>query len=96
LSLIPIGIEFSGLVKKIPSLCPIRSRVAMSCVPSFGWAVVEWTVDVDPLVMEGQGLEIFSVGTIVSVSSYMEYREDGLFPPRLGFVCSDLLDWQIC
>jgi hypothetical protein len=45
--------EFSGLVEKIPSLCPIRSRVAMSCAPPSGWAVAEWTVNVGPLVMGG-------------------------------------------
>jgi hypothetical protein len=45
------GSEFSDLVKKIPSLCPIRSRVTMSCAPPSGWVVTEWTVDADPLVM---------------------------------------------
>jgi hypothetical protein len=48
---IPIGSEFSGLVKKIPSLCLIHSRVAMSCAPPSGWTVAEWTVDAGPLVM---------------------------------------------
>jgi hypothetical protein len=47
-------------------------------VPPFGWTVAEWTVDADPLVMGGQGSKIFSAGTIVSVSFYMEYREGGL------------------
>jgi len=36
-------------------------------------------------VMRGQGSGIFAAGTIVSVSSYMEYREGGLFPPRPSF-----------
>jgi hypothetical protein len=61
--------EFSGLVKKIPFLCLIRSRVTMSCAPPSGWAVAEWIVDAGPLVMGGQGSGIFSAGTIVSVSS---------------------------
>jgi hypothetical protein len=39
------------LVKKIPSLCLIRSRVTMSCAPPSGWTVAEWTVDAVPLVM---------------------------------------------
>jgi hypothetical protein len=59
-------------------MCPVRSRVTVSCVPPFGWTVAEWTVDADPLVMGGQGSKIFSAGTIVSVSFYMEYREGGL------------------
>jgi hypothetical protein len=37
--------EFLGLVKKISSLCLIRSRVTMSCAPLPGWAVAEWTVE---------------------------------------------------
>jgi hypothetical protein len=61
--------EFLGLVKKIPSLCLIRSRVTMPYEPPFVWAVAEWTVDADPLVIEGQGLGFFSAGTNVSVSS---------------------------
>jgi hypothetical protein len=39
----------------------------MSCAPPFSWAVAEWTVDAVPLVMGGQGSEIFSAETIVSV-----------------------------
>jgi hypothetical protein len=65
----PLEGEFSGLVKKIPSLCPNRSRVTMSCVPPSGWTVAESTVDAALLVMGGQGSGIFSDGTIVSVSS---------------------------
>jgi hypothetical protein len=53
----------------------------MSCAPPSGWAVAEWTIDVDPLVMGGQGSGIFLARTIVSVSSYMEYREGGLSLP---------------
>jgi hypothetical protein len=51
----------------------------MSCAPPSGWAVTEWTVDAGSLVVEGQGSEILLAGTIVSVSSYMEYRENDLF-----------------
>jgi hypothetical protein len=47
----------------------------MFCAPPSGWAVAEWTVDVDPLVMGDQCLRIFSIGTIVSVS--ILYREGG-------------------
>jgi hypothetical protein len=43
--------EFLGLVKKIFSLCSIRSQVTMSCVPPSGWVVAGWMVDVGPLVM---------------------------------------------
>jgi hypothetical protein len=50
----------------------------MSCAPPSGWAVAKWTVDAGLLVMGGQGSGIFLTGTIVSVSSYMEYREVGL------------------
>jgi hypothetical protein len=50
----------------------------MSCAPPSGWAVAEWTVDAGPLVMGARVRGFFSVGTIVSVSSYMEYREGGL------------------
>jgi hypothetical protein len=57
----------------------------MSCASPSGWAVAEWTVDAGPLVMGGQGSGIFSAGTIVSVSSYMEYREGGLSLPAEFF-----------
>jgi hypothetical protein len=57
----------------------------MSCAPPSGWTVAEWTVDAGPLVMGGQGSGIFSTGTIVSVSSYMEYREGGLSLPGQVF-----------
>jgi hypothetical protein len=57
----------------------------MSCAPPSGWAVAEWTVDVGPLVMKGQGSEIFSTGTVVSVSSYMEYGEGSLSLPDRVF-----------
>jgi hypothetical protein len=63
----------------------------MSCAPPSGWAVAEWTVDAGKLVMGGQGSGIFSAGTIVSVSSYTEYREGGLsLPGRVFFFGSNL------
>jgi hypothetical protein len=34
----------------------------MSCASPSGWAIAEWTVDANPLVMGGQGSEIFSAG----------------------------------
>jgi hypothetical protein len=58
----------------------------MSCAPPSGWAVAESTVDAGPLVMGGQGSGIFSAGTIVSVSSYMEYRAGGLPLPGRVFL----------
>jgi hypothetical protein len=69
----------------------------MSCAPSSGWAVAEWTVDADPLAMGGQGSGIFSAGTIVSVSSYMEYREGGLsLPGRVFLESIKIFYFQTC
>ena len=40
---IPIEGEFRAWLKKIPSLCPARSRVTF-CAPPSGWAVAKWAV----------------------------------------------------
>jgi hypothetical protein len=87
LGLIPIGSEFSGFVKKIPSLCPIRSRVAMSCVSPSGWAVAEWTVDASPLVM-GSGFGNF-LGRDHCFGLFLYGIPGGRsFPPRSSFLIS--------
>jgi hypothetical protein len=33
------------LVKKISLLCPASSQGSKSCVPSFGWPVTKWIVE---------------------------------------------------
>jgi hypothetical protein len=87
--LIPLGGEFLGLVKKIPLLCPIRSRVTISCSPPSGWAVAEWTVDAGPLVMGCQGSGVFSARTNVSVS--LNIISGGRsFPPRPSYFFVDV------
>jgi hypothetical protein len=53
----------SGLIKKILSLCLIHSRVSSPRRHPPAWAVAEWAVVVGPLVMGGQGSEVFSIGT---------------------------------
>jgi hypothetical protein len=60
----------------------------MYCASPSGWAFAEWTVDAGPLVRGGQGSGIFSAGTIVSVSSYMEYREGRLSLPGRVLLCT--------
>jgi hypothetical protein len=84
---IPLGTTLESLDLLLRcSLCPIRSRVAMSCAAPSSWAIAEWTVDASPLVIGGQCSGIFSTGTIVSVSSYMEYQEGDLsLPGRVLF-----------
>jgi hypothetical protein len=74
LGLIPSVDEFLDLAKQILSLFLVRSRATVSCAPLSGLgAVVDWVIDTDrdgPLVVEGQGLGIFSIGTYGSVTSY--------------------------
>jgi hypothetical protein len=66
----PRGLEFdplvgriSGLVKKIPSLCLVRSWVLSLVHHPPAWAVPEWAVVADPLVMGDQGSGVFLTGT---------------------------------
>jgi hypothetical protein len=56
--------EYSVLrLKKIPLVVPHPLLGYVSCSPPSGWAIAEWTVVADPLVMEGQGSGIFSTET---------------------------------
>jgi hypothetical protein len=55
-------------------------------------AVAEWAVDADrddPLVMGGQGSEVFLTGTYGSVTSYNDVGEDGFTLPDQVFVFFD-------
>jgi hypothetical protein len=74
LGLIPSVEEFLDLAKKILSLFLVRSRATVSCAPLSGLgAIVDWAVDTGrdgPLVVGGQGLGFFSIGTYGSVTSY--------------------------
>jgi hypothetical protein len=57
----------------------------MSCAPPFGWAVAEWTVDADPLVMGDQSSGIFSAGPLFR--SLLNIIPRGRsFPPRPSFL----------
>lgn len=68
---IPLGGDFSGLVKKSPRCAPFTYDVLCA---TLRLGVAEWTVDAGLLVMWGQGSEIFLARTIVSVSSMPGYN----------------------
>jgi hypothetical protein len=81
----PVWVNFWIYVKKNLSLCLIHSRAVGSCasLSSLG-GIVEWTVDIGhdgPLVMGGQRLGGFSIGTYDSVTSYNDVGEDGFTLP---------------
>jgi hypothetical protein len=59
----PLVGRILGLVKKIPSLCLVRSRVLSPTRHPPVWAVAEWAVVVGPLVMGGQCSGVFSTGS---------------------------------
>jgi hypothetical protein len=59
----PLVGQILGLVKKIPSLCLIHSRVLSSACQPLAWAIAKWALVADPLVMGGQGSGVFSTGT---------------------------------
>jgi hypothetical protein len=58
-----------GLVKKIVSLYFVRSQISSSVCHSSAWAVAEWVVVAGPSMMGGQGLRVFSIGPVGSVTS---------------------------
>lgn len=66
---IPLENEFRAQLKKISSICPIRSRRLISNASPSSWAVVEWAID-QPVSDGGQSLRVFSVGIM--------YWENGL------------------
>jgi hypothetical protein len=86
----PVGANFWSYVKKIPSLCLVHSWVTSSCASLSGLgAVAEWAVDVGrggPLVMGGQGSEVFSTETYGSVTSYNDVSEGGFTLPGRVFM----------
>jgi hypothetical protein len=94
----PLMGRILGLVKKIPSLCLIRSRVPSPARHPPVWAVAEWAAIAGPLVMGGQGSGGFSTGTcwfrdllnhqwvVCALSaSPRQCRWGWLYPPRSSF-----------
>jgi hypothetical protein len=59
----PLVGRISGLIKKIPSLCLVRSRVPSPTRHPTAWAVAECAVVANLLVMGGQGSGVFLAGT---------------------------------
>jgi hypothetical protein len=60
---------FRAWVKKNPLVVPRPLLVNVSCSSPSDWVVAEWAVVASPLVMGGQGSEIFSTGTSGSATS---------------------------
>jgi hypothetical protein len=66
---IPTGVTPRCCTKKISSLCLIRSRVTITARHPPAWPLQSGQFGFGPLVMGGQGSEIFSTGTCGSATS---------------------------
>jgi hypothetical protein len=59
----PLVGRILGIVKKIPSVCLVRSRIPSPARHPPAWAIAEWAVVAVPLVMGGQCSRVFSTRT---------------------------------
>jgi hypothetical protein len=62
----------------------------MSCAPPSGWAVAEWTVDADPLVI-GAMVRVFSRSRPLFQSLLNIITGGRSFPPQPSFFISRIL-----
>jgi hypothetical protein len=94
----PLVGRISSLVKKILSLCLVRSRVPSPARHPPVQAILEWAVVASLLVMRGQGSGVFLIGTcwfrdflshqwvVCALSADRRQCQWGrLYPPRLSF-----------